>query len=61
MYTYSTVGKGERYAGCLMFSDHRLTGFPLDGSYFLNIVGLLVEKSREAVERRYREVERELS
>lgn len=37
-----------------MLSDQTLTGFPLDGSYFLNIVCLLVEKSREAVERRYR-------
>jgi len=33
-----------------MFSDQKLMCFPPDGSYFLNIVGLLVEKSREVVE-----------
>ena len=33
-----------------MFSDQKLMCFPPDGSYFLNIVGLLVEKSRDVVE-----------
>ena len=34
-----------------MFSGQKLMGFPPDGSYFLKIVGLLVGKSREVVER----------
>ena len=46
------------YAGYLMFSDQKLMCFPPDGSYFLKIVGLLVEKSRDVVEMEKR---RELS
>lgn len=34
------------YAGCLMFSDQKLMCFPPDGSYFLNIVGLLAAEEQ---------------
>ena len=45
------LGSPGVYAGCWMFSDQKLICFPPDGFYFLSIVGLPVEKSREVVER----------
>lgn len=48
MYTSLFVrGKGERYAGCLRFSDQRQVFLP-DGFSFQNVIGLLVEKAGSA-------------